>query len=67
MSTPVKASQPLSTEAIEKTAIQPTSTSEEEEASRLAWRLELGRKMVEAGNRMDTDPEYRRKIRSMTR
>ena len=60
-------SQQPSTLVIEKADTQPVSTSEQQDASRIAWRLELGRKMVEAGNRMETDPEYRKYVQSITR
>jgi len=37
-----------------------------QKASHQSWRQRMARKMVESGNRMETDPEYRRKIQSMT-
>jgi hypothetical protein len=39
----------------------------QDDGQREAWRQALGQKLVEAGNRMETDPEYRKKIQSMTR
>ena len=36
-------------------------------ASHPAWLSELGRKMVEASKRMETDPAYRKYVQSITR
>lgn len=60
-------SQQPSTPVIEKEGTQQGSTPKQQADSRIAWRQELGRKMVEAGNRMETDPEYRKYIQSITR
>lgn len=38
-----------------------------EAADQKDWNQELGRRMVEASKRMETDPEYRKYIQSMTR
>ena len=57
--------QPL-TQDTEKAATQPTSTNKQQDESHQKWREELYRKAVEASKRMETDPEYRRKIQSMT-
>jgi hypothetical protein len=60
-------SQQHSMPVIEKASTQQGSTPKQQDADRLAWRLELGRKMVEAGNRMETDLEYRKYVQSITR
>ena len=57
--------QPL-TQYTEKAATPQGSTSKQQDECHQAWLDELGRKMVEASKRMETDPEYRRKIQSMT-
>lgn len=54
-------------QAVEKAPTWPASTSRCQDADRVAMRLELGRKMVEASKRMETDPEYRRRMQNMTR
>ena len=46
---------------------QVSTPQQQEESQREAWRQELGRKMVEAGNRMETDPQYRKQIQARTR
>jgi len=51
---------------IEKVATRLVSMPKPQDTSHQDWRQELARKMVESGNRMETDPEYRRKIQSMT-
>jgi hypothetical protein len=46
---------------------QVSTPQQQAESEREAWRQELGRKMVEAGRRMETDPEYRKQIQARTR
>ena len=46
---------------------QVLTPKQQEEREREAWRQELGRKMVEAGRRMETDPVYRKQIQALTR
>lgn len=60
-------SQQLSTPVIEKASTQQASTPKQQAASHPAWLSELGRKMVEASKRMETDPEYRKYVQSITR
>lgn len=43
------------------------NSARREEIQREAWRRALGKKMVEAGNRMETDPVYRKQIQARTR
>lgn len=49
------------------TDTQQGSTPKQEEASRSSWLHKLGLKMVEANQRMETDPEYLKYIQSITR
>ena len=57
-----------STQATVTGATLPGSTPKQrDESQRTARRLELGRKLVEASKRMETDLEYRRETQSMTR
>lgn len=60
-------SQQHSTPVIERAGTQQGSTPKQQAASRIAWRQELGRKMVEASKRMETDLEYRKYVQSITR
>ncbi len=60
-------SQQPSTPVIEQASTQLGSTLKQQDASHPAWLSELGRKMVEASKRMETDPEYRKYIQSITR
>lgn len=57
--------QPL-TQGTEKAATPQGSTSKQQDESHQTWWNELGPKMVKASKRMRIDPEYRRKIQSMT-
>ena len=54
-------------QALDKGFTQQGSTSKQQDASRIAWRQDLGRKMVEASKRMETDPVYRKHVQSITR
>jgi hypothetical protein len=51
-------------------ATQPVSTPKLQDESQNnefdTWLHALGKKMVEAGNRMETDPEFRKNIQRMT-
>ena len=59
--------QPLK-RATKPVATQPASTDTQQEKShRDAWLDDLCRRMVESSKRMETNPEYRAKIQSMTR
>ena len=60
-------SQQHSTLATKQVGTQQGSTSKQQDASRIAWRQELGRKMVEASKRMETDLAYRKYVQSITR
>lgn len=54
--------------ATDVTAVSSFSAgSETEDAEHAAWRRALGKRMVEASKRMETDPEYRRLIQSVIR
>ena len=51
----------------EKDALFFVDSARSEESRREAWRQALGKKMVEAGKRMETDPAYRKQIQARTR
>ena len=51
-----------------KAATPPVSTPKpQDDPERVAWRREMGRKMMEASEKMTNDPEYRKLIQSMVR
>ena len=51
----------------EKDVIAFVGGARREEIQREAWRQALGKKMAEAGKRMEIDPVYRKQIQARTR